>query len=205
LNALIPRLAYDLGADAVWVPTDSSFAPADFDGVWLVPGSPYLDDDAVYAALAVVRVNKIPFLGTCGGLQYAVIEYLRNALGRPASHAESDGIDEHNAVASMACSLYGEERTVSPAPGSRFASWVERPFVGMHYCNYAPTAQAIRLLGDAGVMVGAVTEDGTAEVLEFPDHPFYVASLFQPHIGAASGQPIHPLVGAFVAAVSSRA
>jgi CTP synthase (UTP-ammonia lyase) len=52
-------------------------------------------------------------------------------------------------------------------------------------------------------MVGAITEDDTAEALEFPDHPFYVAGLFEPHIGAASGQPIHPLITAFVAATGS--
>ncbi len=37
--------------------------------------------------------------------------------------------------------------------------------------------------------------------LEFPDHPFYVTSMFQPHVGASAGAPIHPLVVAFVTAV----
>ncbi|HEY5457074.1 MAG TPA: hypothetical protein VIJ96_16550 [Acidothermaceae bacterium] len=200
LNALIPRLEQELDAHAVWVPTDSSFDPTDFAGLWLVPGSPYANDAAVYAALTAVRENNVPFLGTCGGLQYAVIEYLRNELGTCATHAESDGVDDDNAVVALACSLYGEQRKVTPIAGSRFAGWVERPFVGMHYCSYAPTAQAIRHLKNAGVVVGATTEDGQAEILEFPNHPFYIASLFQPHIGASSGQPIHPLIKSFVAA-----
>jgi CTP synthase (UTP-ammonia lyase) len=198
LNALVPRLAEDLDIVATWVPTDSRFEVADYDGVWLVPGSPYADDDAVIEGLRLVRSSRIPFLGTCGGMQYAVLEFLRTELGRGATHAESDGERDDNAVVRLACSLYGESRLVTPVPGSRFARWVADPFVGMHYCNYAPDPAAIALLTEAGVVVGATADDAGVEVLEFPDHPFYVVSMFQPHIGASRGGPIHPLIRAFV-------
>jgi len=56
---------------------------ADFDGIWLVPGSPYADDGAAYDAVTWARENNVPFLGTCGGLQYPVVEYFRNVLGDP--------------------------------------------------------------------------------------------------------------------------
>ena len=79
------------------------------------------------------------------------------------------------------------------------------PFVGMHFCNYAPTAAAVARLLDAGVVVGATADDAGAEVLEFPGHPFYVTSMFQPHIGALAGAPVHPLVHEFVAAVRQSA
>lgn len=204
LNALIPRLDQECGVQAEWVPTASSFNPLDYSGIWLVPGSPYDDDAAVYDTLTTVRTHQRPFLGTCGGLQYAVVEFLRQVVGAPATHAESDGEADDNAVAALACSLYGEQRTVTPVPGSRFAAWVEHPFVGMHYCNYAPTAAAISSLTAAGVTVGATAQDTAAEVLEFPQHPFYVASLFQPHIGASCGEPIHPLILAFVAAMTGQ-
>lgn len=78
------------------------------------------------------------------------------------------------------------------------------PFVGMHFCNYAPTAEAVGALEKAGVVVGATADDAGAEVLEFPDHPFYVTSMFQPHIDALAGAPVHPLVRAFVSAVAAR-
>ena len=65
LNALVPRLADELGVAATWVPTDSDFDVTSFDGVWLVPGSPYADDEAVIEALRTVRTKGIPFLGTC--------------------------------------------------------------------------------------------------------------------------------------------
>jgi CTP synthase (UTP-ammonia lyase) len=201
LNALRPRL----GVETEWVPSDSAFDITAYDGVWLVPGSPYADDAAVLRALTVVRERGIPFLGSCGGMQYAVVEFVRSVLGKAATHAESDGVDGDNVVGALACSLYGEERLVTPVPGTRFASWVPEPFVGMHFCNYAPTADAVARLVAAGVVVGATAPDAGAEVLAFPDHPFYVASMFQPHIGALAGEPVHPLVRAFESAVRQSA
>jgi len=204
LNALRPQLA-GLGIDAVWVPSDSSFDIDGYDGVWLVPGSPYADDDAVMRALTVVRERGIPFLGSCGGMQYAVLEFVRSVLGESATHAESDGEGDDNVVTALACSLYGEERLVTPVPGTRFAEIVDEPFVGFHFCNYAPTAEAVARLERAGVVVGATAPDAGAEVLEFPGHPFYVTSMFQPHIGALAGKPVHPLVLAFTSAVRQAA
>jgi len=202
LNALVPELAERFGVAATWVPTDSAFDVTAFDGVWLVPGSPYADDQAVVEALTVVRTKQIPFLGTCGGMQYAVMEFLRTELGQAATHAESDGEREDNAVVPLACSLYGKEALVTPVDGSRFAAWVPQPFHGMHFCNYAASAESVAALQGAGVVVGATGEDAGAEVLEFPDHPFYVVSMFQPHIGALAGAPVHPLVEAFLRAVT---
>ncbi|NGN94194.1 CTP synthase [Nocardioides sp. KC13] len=203
LNALRPQLA-ELGVETEWVPTDSEFDVSGYDGVWLVPGSPYASDAAVLDALTVVRERGIPFLGVCGGMQYAVLEWTRNVLGSSATHAESDGARDDNAVAALACSLYGEERLVTPVPGTRFEVWQPEPFVGMHFCNYAPTADAVAALEKTGIVVGATADDAGAEVLEFPDHPFYVTSMFQPHIGALAGAPVHPLVRAFVSAVVAR-
>jgi CTP synthase (UTP-ammonia lyase) len=199
LDALIPRLADELGVEARWVATDGGEDVTAYDAVWLVPGSPYADDAAVLASLTAVREGGTPFLGTCGGLQYAVVEYSRTVLGRRATHAETDGVHVDNVVAPLACSLQGEQRLVTPVPGTRFAGWVDAAFTGTHFCSYAPTAAAVRELEAAGVVVGATAPDAGAEVLEFPAHPFYVASLFQPHVGASRGEPIHPLVRAFVA------
>ena len=76
LNALIPRLADEFGVDACWVHTSTVFDVADFDAVWLMSGSPYADEVPVYSALGRVRELRLPFLGTCSGMQYAVLEYI---------------------------------------------------------------------------------------------------------------------------------
>jgi CTP synthase (UTP-ammonia lyase) len=193
-----------LGPDVVaeWVATDSATVRdlAGLDGIWLVPGSPYADDDAAYAVVTWARENDVPFLGTCGGLQYAVVEYFRSVLGvASASHAEADGTAESNVVHPLACRLQGEERLVRPIPGTRFSRLVsDEPFVGMHYCSYGPGPGEVQRLVRAGMVVEATADDAGAEVIELPSNRFYMLTLFQPHIGALAGKPLHPLLREFV-------
>ena len=200
VNAVRGMLGADV--DTEWLPTDGPWAGdlAGFDGIWLVPGSPYADDSAAYAAVTWARERDVPFLGTCGGLQYAVVEFFRNVLGvTEASHAESDGVADTNVVKALACSLMGEERLVRPVPGTRFSDLVGgQPFVGMHYCSYGPALGAVERLTGSGMLVEAVADDAGAEVLELPSNRFFMLSLFQPQIGALAGEPLHPLLGEFV-------
>ncbi|HRK46008.1 MAG TPA: CTP synthase, partial [Nocardioides sp.] len=126
LEALRPALP----VETEWVATDSGFDVSAYDGVWLFPGGPYVDDAAVLRTLTTVRRSGIPFLGTCSGMQYAVVEYASSVLGERATHAEADGESADNVVTALACSLYGEKRRVTPVPGTRFASWVAEPSVG---------------------------------------------------------------------------
>jgi CTP synthase (UTP-ammonia lyase) len=200
LDAVRGMLGDDMSAE--WVASDGDRVRAvdGFDAIWVVPGSPYADDDAVYAAIRWARQNDVPFLGTCGGLQYAVIEYFRNVLRvAGASHAESDGSDVSNVVHPLACGLRGEERLIRPIPGTRFSRLVnDKPFVGMHYCSYAPGPSDVQRLVQDGMVVEATAEDAGAEVIELPANRFYMLTLFQPHIGALAGKPLHPLLGEFV-------
>lgn len=176
------------------------------DAVWLAPGSPYADDAAVLRVIQWARETGIPFLATCGGMQYAVIEFARNVLGQPATHAEVDGESIGNAVAPLACSLQGEERVVTPAPGTRFWQLTGgQPFVGTHYCSYGPTPEAIDTLTRYGWVIEASAPDAPVEVFTLWNHPFFVLTLFQPQIGALSGAGPHPLLHAFVGVARSRA
>jgi CTP synthase (UTP-ammonia lyase) len=189
--------------DTQWVPTDGDRVRAleGFDGVWLTPGSPDADDAAAYDAVRWAREGDVPFLGTCGGLQYAVIEYFRNVLGvGNASHAESDGVDDDtNVVRALACSLDGEERVLRPLVGTRFSRLVgDEPFVGMHYCNYGPGHHELQRLVESGMVIEATADDAEAEVIELPTNRFFMLSLFQPQIGALGGRPLHPMLAEFV-------
>ena len=200
INAVRTMLGPDV--DAEWVATDGDRASnlGRFHGIWLTPGSPYADDTAAYKAVECARERDIPFLGTCGGLQYALIEYFRNVLQVPsASHAESDGIDDNNVVHALACSLHGEERVIRPIIGTRFSTLVnDEPFVGMHYCNYGPGSEELRRLVEGGMVIEATAEDAKAEVIELPRNRFFMLTLFQPQIGALARKPVHPLLHEFV-------
>jgi CTP synthase (UTP-ammonia lyase) len=206
LDAVRTQLGDDVRAD--WVATDGDRVRdlTPFDGIWLVPGSPYADDAAAYEAARWAREGDVPFLGTCAGLQYAVVEYFRNVLGAAgASHAESDGRDASNVIHPLACSLQGQERLVTPIPGTRFAELVkDEPLVGMHFCGYAPGVDEVTRLVEAGMVVEAIAEDAGTEVIELPANRFFVLTLFQPHIGAVAGKPLHPLLREFVRCARAR-
>ena len=205
INAVRGLLGEDLSTE--WLATDGVADLSGFDGIWLVPGSPYANDAAAYAAVTWARERDVPYLGTCGGLQYAVIEYFRNVLGLPdASHAESDGVGEGNVVTALACSLRGEERLVRPIPGTRFSALVgDKPFVGMHYCGYGPAPGVAERLAAAGMVIEATADDAGVEVLELPANRFFMLSLFQPQVGALAGKPVHLLLREFVACAREHA
>ena len=83
---VLERVAETLGlrTEATWVGTET-IDPAEpgarlgtAHGIWVVPGSPYVFDEGALAAIRFARESNTPFLGTCGGFQYAVIEYARN-------------------------------------------------------------------------------------------------------------------------------
>ena len=183
-----------------WVGTEDARIDG-YDGVWIVPGTPYRDEEAVLEAIRLAREEGVPILGTCGGFQHMAVEYARTALGlEGAAHAETDPDGETIIVAALACSLVGQERTVIPVPGTRLAAICgSESFAGFHYCNYGLTADL------PGVVVSAHADDAGVEAFELPDHPFYLATLFQPQVGTAERGSIHPVLSALVAAVSGAA
>ena len=186
-----------------WVATDGAVDRAldDADGLWVAPGTPYRDDDAVYAAIGRARESGLPLLGTCGGFQYAVVELARSLAGLDAGHAETDPHAEAVVVTRLACSLMGEQRTVSCVPGTRLAEICgTEPFVGFHWCSFGVADEFGDALQEAGVVVSAHAADAGVEGIELPDHPFFLATLFQPQVGALAGRPLHPLVQAFLQA-----
>jgi CTP synthase (UTP-ammonia lyase) len=168
--------------------------------VWLAPGSPYCDDAAVYAAIRHCLATGTPFLGTCAGFQYACVELARSRAGlRSASHAESDPDGETLVVQPLSCSLYGERRLVTPVAGTRLARICGiEPFEGFHWCGYGLAEQYVPLLTRHGVTVGARAADAGVEAIELADHPFFVATAFQPQVGVSQTGSLHPLILAFL-------
>src|SRR5215467_725373 len=94
IDTALPLLsrAIDVAIEGRWLGTEMVTAAAlqGVDGVWCVPGSPYRSIDGALCAIEHARTRGVPFLGTCGGFQHAVIEYARDVLGwADAEHAET--------------------------------------------------------------------------------------------------------------------
>jgi CTP synthase (UTP-ammonia lyase) len=198
--ALLPSTIH-----AQWVGTDSADAARtlEADALWVVPGSPYKNDDAVYAAIKAARTKGQPFLGTCGGFQYTVIEFARNAAGiAGAEHEETAPNAIELAITRLSCSLVAQERMITPISGTRmFEICGSAPFVGFHWCNYGVAPAYVNRLVKHGLVISATADDAGVEAIELRSHPFFLATSFQPQVGSSSGKPLHPVLQAFVHAV----
>jgi len=203
LDAAITLLPGDVRAR--WVGTDSPEAihTDQADAVWVVPGSPYRNDAAVYRAITAARTSGQPFLGTCAGFQYAVVEFARNVAGIVgADHAETAREPDNLVVDRLPCSLIGEERNVTPIPGTRMHDLCGRTsFVGFHWCNYGMAPGYADRLATHGLLIAAVADDAGVEAVELLNHPFFLATLFQPQVGSLASRRLHPIIEAFVTAV----
>jgi CTP synthase (UTP-ammonia lyase) len=188
--------------DARWLPSPEAESAAAADGLWVVPGTPYRDGDAVLEAIRRARTVGTPILGTCGGFQHMVVEFARNVAGMgAAAHAENDPDAPDPVVARLSCSLVGEERQVTAVAGTRVADLCgTAPFTGFHWCNYGLAPQHEAALVGAGLVVSARAPDAGVEAVELPGQAFYVATLFQPQVGSSSTGRLHPLIAALISA-----
>jgi CTP synthase (UTP-ammonia lyase) len=169
-------------------------------GIWVAPGTPYRDRDAVLEVIRQAREKGRPLLATCGGFQHLVLEYARNVAGiEHAEHAEDAPTAEDVVVTRLTCSLVGETRPVTTVPGTRAAAICgPGPFDGFHYCNYGLEPRFEAALVDAGLVVSGHAPDAGVEIVELPGHPFYVGSMFQPQMTPRVDGRVHPLLEAFL-------
>jgi CTP synthase (UTP-ammonia lyase) len=130
------------------------------------------------------------------------VEYARNVAGvASAAHAEVGPDAEHEIIRPLACSLVGESRIVHVVPGTRAAAICgPTPMIGYHQCAYGLDPAWIPKLEAAGLVVSGRAEDAGVEIVELRDHPFYIATLFQPQAGP-DDERLHPLLVAFATAI----
>jgi CTP synthase (UTP-ammonia lyase) len=188
-----------------WVGTetidDAARVLAGMHGAWCVPASPYRSMDGALRAIRHAREAKVPFLGTCGGFQHAVIEFARNVMHvADADHAETNAASPNVVITALACKLYGDDGHIQLRDGSQVAAmYGARDTTEQYFCGYgiAPAFQSA--LNAAGFRIAGTDDDGAPRVLELDHHPFYVATLFQPERAALRGVT-PPIVTGFVKA-----
>ncbi|MEN3615016.1 CTP synthase C-terminal region-related (seleno)protein [Plantactinospora sp. ZYX-F-223] len=208
LDAL--RLRDRLDLDLYWIPTPEAAdggTLAGFDGIWLTPGSPYRSEVGAISAVRTAREQGIPFLGTCGGFQHALLEYARDVCGLSgAAHGENNPeATGELLIEPLACSLAGHEGTVRIAAGSL----AERVLgagrsVERYQCSYGVNPSYLDVLRAHGLHLTGFDEAGDVRVAELPGHPFFLCTLFQPEL-AGDGTVVHPMIRAFATAAALHA
>jgi CTP synthase (UTP-ammonia lyase) len=207
LDALCERDLIDL--DAYWIPTPEAgdaHALRGFDGIWIVPGSPYRSEAGAIAAARIGREAGIPFLGTCGGFQHALLEYARDVCGlASARHTEYGPGDGDAVIVELSCSLAGHEAAINLTPGSLAERLIGTSrTIERYHCSYGLDSSYVELLRSHGVRFTGVDDNGEVRIAELPEHPFFLATLFQPEL-AGDGSTAHPIIRGFAQAAADRA
>jgi CTP synthase (UTP-ammonia lyase) len=209
----------DSTVEAQWLATPSLLESGaeklleGFDGIWAAPGSPYKSFDGMLKGIEFARRRDWPFLGTCGGFQYALIECVRNVLGiKDADSAENNSGSKNIIIYPVACAvpkrgkgapkLSGAIPEIRLRPGSYLHSFYTQDTVTEEFfCNFEVNPEYEWATMEAGFPVVARGPQGEIRAIESPTHRFYIATLFQPQLSSKPGKP-HPLVLAFVQAAA---
>lgn len=191
-----------------WVATETLDESAQsrlsvFDALWCVPASPYANMDGALGAIRFARERNLPFLGTCGGFQHALIEYAQNVLGfTEADHAESNPNATMPVVAALSCSLVGVEGAIVLNEGSRIkAIYGTIQAREQYHCNFGLNSQYEALFATGALRITGRDENGEARVIELDEHRFFIGTLYQPELSASAGIA-HPLITAYVKAIA---
>jgi CTP synthase (UTP-ammonia lyase) len=199
--------ALDVEVAVEWIPTNeitSISRLAGFEGLWCVPASPYRSMNGALLAIRYARENGIPFLGTCGGFQHAIVDYARNVLGwADAEHAETSPDKGRAVISALQCALVETTGTVRVFPGTRIASAYGVTEITEGYrCRFGlnPEFQAALVTGP--LRASATDENGEVRAVELDDHRFFIATLFQPERSALKGESV-PLALALIKACVS--
>ena len=205
IDALLAREGIAL--DPYWIATPdvSEGDLSGFDAIWLLPGSPYESTEGALVAARVARERRIPFLGTCGGFQHALVEYARDVCGLSSvENAEITPDAEDYLIVPLECSLMGHEEAVMVVPGTLAAkiSGAGRRTERYH-CNYGLNPDYLEALAGGGLRFSGFDDDGQVRIAELPGHPFYLCTLFQPELQDDGAQP-HPVIRAFAVAAAER-
>ena len=184
---------------------------ADIDGILLLPGFGSRGSEGKILSCKYARENNVPFLGICLGLQCAVIEFARNVCGlKDANSTEFDKKTPDPVI-----NLMESQRAIKRKGGTMR--------LGSYSCDLKPKTETAReyrkkyiterhrhrwevnnryrnRLEDHGLVVSGINTDlNLVEIIEYPDHPWFIASQFHPELKSRLNGA-HPLFRGFIGA-----
>ena len=209
--------AHDAVVKIKWVdsetvtPDNAREILGDCDGV-LVPGG-FGDRgiDGMIAAAQYARTNNVPYFGICLGMQIAVIEFARHAAGLTGAHsAEFDPYSPYPVVALMPDQVnitakggtmrLGQYPCVLREGCKANSLYGSREISERHRHRYEFNNQFRQALTEKGLLLAGLSPDQRlVEIVEIPQHPWFVACQFHPEFKSRPDRP-HPLFFGFVEA-----
>lgn len=181
------------------------------DGVLVAPGFGERGIEGKIAAVRYVRENNIPFFGICLGMQMACIEFARNVIGLVEAHSTEMFPETQFPV----IDLMEEQKNVTDKGGTMR--------LGAYACKTKDKTLARKIYGKAniserhrhrwefnnkylkdyeaaGMVISGVNPDsGLVEIIELPNHPYFIGVQFHPELKSTVMTP-HPLFVNFVKA-----
>ncbi len=187
----------------------------DVDGVLVPGGFGERGIEGKIAAARFAREKSVPYLGICLGMQVATIEFARNVVGwADANSTEFDPASEHKVI-----DLLADQATVTEKggtmrlgayrcalrPGTLAARAYDVPEVSeRHRHRYELNNRYAQQLTSRGlVLSGKCVGRELVEIIELPDHPWFLAVQFHPELRSRPHEP-HPLFRDFVRASLER-
>jgi CTP synthase len=213
-------IAHEVAVDIEYVDSDKLEGAAldvlaDADGILVPHGFGARGAEGKIAAIQYAREHRIPYFGICYGLQTAVIEIARSRAGLAgANSVEIDPKTPHPVI-----DLMPEQRQRGETGGSMR--------LGAFPCKIAPDTLAARAYGKtqvserhrhryevspayreqleaAGLVLSGLSPDGRlVEIIELPDHPWFLGCQFHPEFQSTPFEP-HPLFRSFIGAAARR-
>lgn len=186
----------------------------DIDGLLIPGGFGERGVEGKIEAIRYVRERHVPFLGICLGMQCAVIEYARHVCGLEDAHSFEFYRDlKHPVIHLMAdqegvTELGGTMRLGAYpcviAPGSKVAQAYGREQISERHRHRYEVNNAYReMLTEHGlVLCGMSPDNKLVEMIEIPDHPWFVGVQFHPELKSRPLNP-HPLFRDFVKAAAA--
>ncbi|MDQ6827327.1 MAG: CTP synthase, partial [Gemmatimonadota bacterium] len=211
-------IANDVGVDLSWLSSDvftssekAETILAEFDGLLVPGGFGVRGVEGMVEAIRFARESGLPFFGICLGMQTAVIEFARGKCGLDDSHSSEFApecahpvislMESQQHVTDMGGTMRLGAYPCRLKPGSLAAEMYGVPEISERHRHRYEFSNAYRdLFSENGMVLSGLSPDGSlVEMIEIPDHPWYIGCQFHPELKSRPTRP-HPLFAGFVGA-----
>ena len=185
---------------------------SDCDGILVPGGFGKRGIEGKIKAIQYARENNVPFFGICLGMQLATIEFARNVAGLSgANSTEFDPDTPHPVI-----TILPDKRGIKKIGGTlrkgaypailkenslAFRVYGKREISERHRHRYEFNPEYMDILEEKGLVFSGISPDGRlVEIIELPEHPYFIAVQFHPEFKSRPLSP-HPLLTEFVKAM----